>query len=118
MLDKLKYRLQRQKVNEGSIEDVYDEKIYQEFSKSGAFLSCDMSISLLGNTDGVSLIQSTVHSPPSVYLVINEFSSLDRYENFVIYHPYMHITCKHFRTTHCRHYTRSIHKLFNLLMSA
>ena len=78
MLNKLKYRFQRQRVNDSAIEDVYDGKIYQESSKAGAFLSYDSNISLLGNTDGVSLIRSTGYGVWPLYLVINELPPLER----------------------------------------
>ena len=60
MLDKLKYRFQRHKVSDDSIEDVYDGRLYKDFSGPGGFLSSNSNISLLGNTDGVSLIRSII----------------------------------------------------------
>ena len=78
MLDKLKYRFQRHKVSDDSIEDVYDGRLYKDFSGPGGFLSSDSNISLLGNTDGVSLIRSTGYGVWPVFLVINELSPLQR----------------------------------------
>lgn len=78
MLEKLKYRFNQEKVAPGSIEDVYDGRLYKTFSGPGGFLSSASNISLLGNTDGVALIRSSGYGVWPVFLVINELPPLQR----------------------------------------
>ena len=73
MLEKLRYRFEQQKSDEESIEDVYDGKLYRDFSGPGRFLSCASNISLLGNTDGVSLICSTGYGVWPVFWLLMNF---------------------------------------------
>lgn len=74
-----KYRFCRTKTNKSSIEDVYDGELYQEHFRNNGFLSNPNSISLLGNTDGVSLIRSTKMGVWPIYLVINELPPKERF---------------------------------------
>ena len=59
----------------GTIRDVYDGEAYRELS---AFLSQPANVSLLLNTDGVSLFHSCTVSLWPIWLVINELPSRKR----------------------------------------
>ena len=72
ILNKLSYRFHRQTLDKSATEDVYDGCLYKQLSKEDGFLSDPNNISLLGNTDGVSLVHSTRAGVWPVYYVINE----------------------------------------------
>ena len=78
VLDKLRYRFRRQRLDESALEDVYDGHLYKQLSTGDGFLSDPNNISLLGNTDGVSLVRSTRAGVWPVYYVINELPPTER----------------------------------------
>ena len=78
VLEKLKYRFNRQKKSETAIEDVYDGCLYKKLFADDGFLSSPDNVSLLGNTDGVALVRSTRAEVWPVYYVINELPPGER----------------------------------------
>lgn len=78
MLEKLNYRFTRQKQDKSGIEDVYDGRLYKKLSSENGFLSNSDNISLLGNTDGVALVQSSKAGVWPIYYVINELPPRER----------------------------------------
>lgn len=68
----LQHRFNRKESNTGHISDVYDGALYKQHFSDGGFLTERNNISLLGNTDGVSIFKSSAFSVWPVYVVINE----------------------------------------------
>lgn len=74
----LDYRINRKKVKEENIEDIYDGDVYKKiFNKSGFFCETKQNhkekhISFQLNTDGVSLFKSSNVEIWPLYLTINE----------------------------------------------
>ena len=72
----LQERLSKPRVS-GSISDVYDGELYQ---KHAAFVSQPANVTLLLNTDGVSVFRSSKATLWPVWLIVNELPRRLRYE--------------------------------------
>ena len=72
----LQERLSKPRVS-GSICDVYDGQLYQ---KHAAFVSQPANVTLLLNTDGVSVFRSSKATLWPVWLIVNELPRRLRYE--------------------------------------
>ena len=70
----------------GTIRDVYDGEMYRKLS---TFLSQPANVSLLLNTDGVSLFHSSTVSLWPIWLIVNELPS--RNGNSAIYMSVLHM---------------------------
>jgi len=62
-----------------AITDILDGKYYQEYCKEGNFLADSRNLSIIFNTDGAPLFQSSGISLWPVFLAINEIPPAERY---------------------------------------
>lgn len=76
--EKLKFRFNRQKKNQDSIEDIYDGEVYQKLFTGNGPLSDPRNISLTWNTDGIPIFESSKFSVWPFYCMINELSFVQR----------------------------------------
>lgn len=77
------YRFQRRRINEESIEDVYDGECYQKFSGEGGLLSDGKNFSVTFNTDGMDLGTSSARSAWPIFMYINELSPRNRKKHII-----------------------------------
>ncbi|KAE8738830.1 hypothetical protein FOCC_FOCC015662, partial [Frankliniella occidentalis] len=78
-LDYIQHKNSRVKQNQNGIEDVYDGNLYKEAQKS--VLASPFNISLLWNTDGLQLFNSSSFSLWAWYFVINELPPDKRFQS-------------------------------------
>lgn len=69
----------------GVVSDIYDGKLYQKLAKDGKLLN-PHNISLLCNTDGVCVYESTTHTMWPILLMVNELPYNLRYVQYCILH--------------------------------
>ena len=76
--EKLKFRFQRQKKCNDSIEKIYDGEVYQKLADCNGPLSDPRNNSLTWNTDGIPIFKSSKFSVWPFYCIINELSFVER----------------------------------------
>ena len=74
--DRIKHRY---KNTHDVLTDIIDGKYYKEYCGKGNFLEKDTNISMLFNTDGAPLFQSSGISLWPVFLAINEIPPTERF---------------------------------------
>lgn len=77
------YRFQREKVNDDSLDDIFDGSVYRSFSVNEGPLSDPKNMSLIINTDGMSLGMSTSLSAWPLFLSVNELSPKNRKKHLI-----------------------------------
>lgn len=78
VMDLLSYRWTRDH-NPDIISDIYDGEVYSELAKEGKFLSHHLNLSLSFNTDGAQVFDSSKNTLWPVFIRINEFPPLIRF---------------------------------------
>lgn len=73
-------------IKPGQLADIYGSQLYQALACAGGCLANDRNISVVLNTDGVVVFQSTNLSIWPVLLMINELPFPQRYV-----HPILHV---------------------------
>ena len=80
MWDAVQDRIKRRYKNTHDVlTDIIDGKYYKEYCGKGNFLEKDTNISMLFNTDGAPLFQSSGISLWPVFLAINEIPPTERF---------------------------------------
>ncbi|KAE8752351.1 hypothetical protein FOCC_FOCC000823 [Frankliniella occidentalis] len=82
--ENLNYRFTRQKINEASLEDVYDGELYKKLSAPGQPLSNPENISFSWNTDGVPYGKTSHQQIYPIYVMINELPPKLRVKNMLM----------------------------------
>ena len=84
-LKSIQYKYQRNKLHAENLEDIFDGTVYKNLEEIGFFLDSS-NISLMWNTDGVCLYDSSTLQLWPLYLVINELPPEERFkrENLVL----------------------------------
>lgn len=89
----LRYRFERVKRDERSIEDVYDGSLYQSKCGPGGFLSKEYNLSLKLNTDGVAIFHSSQFGVWPLFFLVNELPPSLRYAFKSEYHVQCRCIC-------------------------
>ena len=69
----------KNKPNSTSIRDIVDGRVYKKYKESGGFLASEDNLSLLFNTDGISLYKSSTVNIWPVFLAVNELPPEERF---------------------------------------
>ena len=98
----LHYRTSRKKKCKHNIEDIFDGALYKNhFDSKGYFYGTstaarrkEIHLSLMVNTDGVSIFRSSNFGLWPLYFVINELPPEKRYQSYFISKPVSFITAR------------------------
>lgn len=77
------YLFQRTKVNNEALEDIFDGDYYRSFFENEGPLSCPKNLSVIINTDGMSLGMSTLQAAWPIFLSVCELSPKNRKKHLI-----------------------------------